>query len=165
MVDRPSGVPYKFDDGARHRFLEELAYSGRIYLAAEAANVCGRTVYRLRQADEDFAELCQQALDRYRDKVAAEVRRRGIEGWLEPVYQQGQFVGYKMVYSDRMLELEAKRVDPSYRDRQQVDMNVTGGVMVVPGLDPNWEQNNPDSIPGECEVLEDEDTKLLPDSD
>lgn len=44
-------------------------------------------------------------------------------------------------YSDRLLELEAKRVDPAYRDKGQLDVNVGGGILVVPGMaasDEEW---------------------------
>lgn len=39
---------------------------------------------------------------------------------------------YETQYSDRMLELEAKRTNPGYRDKQTIDMNHGGGVMVAP---------------------------------
>lgn len=44
-------------------------------------------------------------------------------------------------FSDRMLELDLKRVDPTYRDKSSVDVNATGGgVLVAPaGVSPeDW---------------------------
>lgn len=49
---------------------------------------------------------------------------------------------FKLVKSDRLLELEVKRVDPSYRDKSTVDMNVSGGLLIVPGqatTEKDWE--------------------------
>lgn len=41
---------------------------------------------------------------------------------------------YVRKFSERMLELEVKRVDPAYREKGTIDMNVTGGILVVPGM-------------------------------
>jgi len=46
---------------------------------------------------------------------------------------------YVRRFSDSLLQLEAKRVDPSYREKSQVDLNVTGGLLVVPGVAPSGE--------------------------
>lgn len=168
-------VPAKFTSEARVLFLEELALTGRKVHSAAYAGVCRQTVADHAEADPEFASAIEEALERYREQVRAEVRRRAIEGWLEPVFgKDGQHWMYlydsngelvmedrevdergpdgaptgkritkrvpKMVpafvrkYSDRMLELEAKRVDPGYREKGSIDMNVTGGVLVVPGM-------------------------------
>ena len=83
-----------------------------------------------------FGALKGEAQDLYRDKVSRAVHNRAITGWLEPQYHKGQFCGFIRKFSDRMLELQAKRYVPEYRDKSAVDVNVKGGVLVV----------NPDSI-------------------
>ena len=49
---------------------------------------------------------------------------------MKPVYVPA----WERHYSDRMLELEAKRVDPSYRDKSSLDVSANhgGGVLVAP---------------------------------
>ncbi len=59
------------------------------------------------------------------------VHNRAIEGWDEPVFYQGRVVGKMRKYSDRMLEMLAKKEIPGFRDKSEVDVNVSGGVLVV----------------------------------
>lgn len=92
-----------------------------------------------------FGDLCKafpalqalkdEAKDLYRDKVSRAVHNRAIDGWLEPVFYKGELIGYIRKFSDRMLELQAKRYIPAYRDKSAVDLNVAGGVLVVNGGD------------------------------
>lgn len=177
-------VPAKFTEKAREIYLSELMATGRKHHSARVAGVCNMTVLSHIADDEEFAQQVNAALEIYQEDVRREVRRRGIEGWLEPVFNKDASQGFtvaldengepvmeeiqealkgpdglptgefkitrrpKLVpafvrkYSDRMLELEAKRVDPTYRDKSQVDLNVTGGLLVVPGTAPSqrdWE--------------------------
>jgi hypothetical protein len=88
-----------------------------------------------------FGDLCKafpalqalkdEAKDLYRDKVSRAVHNRAIDGWLEPVFYKGELIGYIRKFSDRMLELQAKRYIPEYRDKAAVDLSVAGGVLVV----------------------------------
>lgn len=76
--------------------------------------------------------MFDQALQDYRESLEAEVHRRAVDGWDEPVYQKGEMVGLIRRHSDRMLELLIKKNIPEYRDKVSVDASVKGGVMVVP---------------------------------
>jgi len=78
-----------------------------------------------------FEDLKSEAQGLYRDKVSRAVHNRAIVGWLEPQFHKGQFCGYIRKFSDRMLELQAKRYNPEYRDKSAVDLNVAGGVLVI----------------------------------
>ena len=157
----------------RELVLNELRATGRKNQSARAAGLCPQTVRTYLDLSEAFAAEYQVALDDYKDSIRAEVHRRGVEGWLEPVYQKGVRVlepvldeegrvcrdaeGHIMYtpasirkFSDRLLELEAKRVDPEYRDRRQVDHTVKGGVMVAP------EEQTPEDWVAEQARLNDE---------
>ena len=125
------GAHKKFDDDAKRRFLAHYRENGRLTDAAIASGVIYKTARRHIVNDPAFAEEVEDAKMAYRDRISAEVFRRGVEGWDEPVYQRGERVGYVRRYSDRMLEIHAKRFEPEYRDKQQVDMNHSGGVLVV----------------------------------
>lgn len=165
----------RFTDGKKAIFLEALAFHGQVNKAALSAGIGTTTAYAHRKADEDFSRAWAWAIDHYRESVADEVRRRGRDGWLEPVYSNGvraqehvrdsagryayqhpetlqieyfateleaQEKGYGVrvtapavvrKFSDRMLELEAKRAEPGYREKSQVDLGgAIGGVLVAP---------------------------------
>ena len=89
-------------------FLAALAECGILSQAAEAAGVDRATVWRRRQDDAEFSAACDQAIDMAADKLEAEARRRALEGVEEPVYQAGQLIGTKTVYSDSLLALLLK---------------------------------------------------------
>lgn len=151
----------KFDDDQKAIYLKALERTGRKGVAAAAADVCPTTAANHIKNDEEFATLSEQALDRYRDRIAAEVYRRGTEGWEEPVYQKGQRVVepvldengvprvdangqpvYRLAsvrrFDTSLLILEAKRVDATYREKQSLDVTSTGGgVLLAPaGMTP-----------------------------
>ncbi len=151
----------KFDDDQKERYLTALRATGLKGSAAQAAGVSKQCVMNHRENDPEFVEAADEALEAYRDIVAAEVKRRGVDGWLEPVFHRGQRVmevvlgddgkpildreGNMLLkpssilkFSDRLVELEAKRVDPSYRDKATIDLSGgVSGVLVAPaGMTP-----------------------------
>lgn len=113
-------------------FLHHFARLGLLGQAARATDVAPETIRVYRRDIPEFAEMFDQALQDYRESLEAEVHRRAVEGWDEPVYQKGELVGTIRRHSDRMLELLIKKNIPEYRDKVSVDANVRGGVMVVP---------------------------------
>lgn len=140
------GDPEKAMPG-RHWDHERIAFTQKVLadvlnnivnygIIADACISCGVS-YR------QFGDLCKtfpalgalrdEAKDLYRDKVSRAVHNRAIDGWLEPVFYKGDCVGFVRKFSDRMLELQAKRYIPEYRDKSAVDLNVAGGVLVVHG--------------------------------
>lgn len=126
---------YKFDREMRDRFLKKYSETGRKYEATLAAGVCEDTVNRyIKNNFEGFGDEFQVARGLYCDKLEREIERRAVEGVTVPIIggkDRDQIVCHVQEYSDRLLEFHAKRHIPEYRDRQQIDMNVTGGVMVV----------------------------------
>lgn len=111
-------------------FLAELARHGLVNRAARAATPHAhakwsamKTFYDRRNRDASFAEAWDQALAHACGEVEAELHRRAVEGWDEPVFQRGERVGTVRKYSDRLLELRAKALMPSYREHQRLDLN------------------------------------------
>lgn len=128
---------YRFDEDARTRFLLNYMTSGKVYESARAAGVSEETVRHYAKHNiEGFGDLYDEAKGLFREKIESEIQRRAIEGVDEPIIggkDRDEVVTYVKRYSDRLLELLAKRHIPEYRDKQQLDVNVSGGVMIVPG--------------------------------
>jgi len=139
-----------FEGANRERFLAVLETSGSFQAAADAVGINVKTQYNARATDKAFAELCEEALERYRAALVAEIHRRAVVGVEEPVYQGGVLVGTKRVYSDRLLETLAKAKLPEFRDKVAVEhsggVGVTVGVLVVSGDKPQspeeWARNH-----------------------
>jgi hypothetical protein len=102
-------------------FLAALAEHGVINRACEAVGIDRQTVWIRRQKNPDFAAQCELAIEMSADKLEQEARRRALEGVEEPVYQGGQLVGTRLVYSDSLLALMLKgRRKKVFADRTEV---------------------------------------------
>src|SRR5262249_47984425 len=84
----------------------------------------------LARADKRFRDQMQDAYDQGTDLIRDEIRRRAVDGWDEPVFQKGELVGHIRRYDSRLLELEAKKRDPGYRENTRLE--VSGRVPVEP---------------------------------
>ncbi len=120
-------------------FLAHLAECGVLTDAAAAAGVDRSSVFRRRQDDEEFDAAVRDAMEAAADKLEREARRRALEGVEEPVYQGGQLVGTKRVYSDPLLALLLKgRRKQVFADRvEQTGPNggpVQSQVVIVTGV-------------------------------
>jgi hypothetical protein len=124
----------KFNEQAKVRYLEVLSKTGRTGQACTAVDICYQTLANHRKADPVFAAAEEQALEHYRDYIMGKVEEFATVGFKEPVYNKdGDHIGDKRVIFPALLQMEAKRVQPGYKDKTEVDMNVSGGsVLVVP---------------------------------
>lgn len=106
-------------------FLQELARHGVLVRAARAASPHSKvgalqSFKDERTRDDQFAADWDAAMEHARGEVEHELYRRAQEGWEEPIYggrYKEQVVGTVRRYSDRLLELRAKALLPTYRDR------------------------------------------------
>jgi len=124
----------KFDDAAKSVALEMFAKTGRISDAAMIAGVSSSTIREHLNRDPDFLAAWEIAREQYCDHVTALVEKRGFEGIEEPILggkYKDQVVAHKRVFSDSLAMMHAKRYVPEYREKQQLDMTVTGGVLAV----------------------------------
>jgi hypothetical protein len=87
--------------------------------AAIAAKISPKTIYNwLHSDDEAFKAGFPVALEMGCLVAEREGWLRGVEGWLEPVYQGGRLVGYIRKKSDTMLIFMLKGGMPAkYRER------------------------------------------------
>ena len=132
-------------------YLDEVARTGLLMKSAKAAGVSYQTIKRFREEHDDFEALVQEALDLYREAIEEEIHRRAIEGVETPVFGNlgpglgsGE-VGQVRKFSDKLLELHAKRHIAAYRDKAQIDANITGGVLLVrepPESEEEWRKRH-----------------------
>lgn len=144
-------------------FLEELAKHGRAGDAARAAGVATRSVRQLRDRDAEFDEACIAASQAYTDRLVAHHQELVFEGQNKVTYdRQGNVVSEEKVYPIRLIELELKKHDEGYRDKREVDMKVSGGVLVAPpevSTIDDWEEkfSADKTIDGEAQEVETEE--------
>lgn len=152
--DEPSFVApfrkrkYVLSDYLKHKLIEYMRAYGRPYQAARYIGISKKCIEEHLDSDPEFAEEYDLARGEFMEGIDQEVRRRAIEGWEEPVFQMGLFVGYVRKYSDTLLMAYAKRHDPGYREKQSLDVTMAGGVMVIPAAAAtveNWEAATEDA--------------------
>lgn len=123
----------KFDDMAKDIFLAEYAKWGSMGEAAAAAGVTTGTVRRHIDEDEDFAEALIVQEEEYRDKLIAHHQNLLFNGTIKESFDRnGMLISRETVYPIRLIELELKKHDKGYRDKQEIAINHTGGVIVAP---------------------------------
>lgn len=121
-----------FDDELKKKFLQRFSRDGVQVRSALAIGISPGTVIRHRKEDPEFAEAFEFCKEAFRDRVNLQVNKLALDGLDEPVYYMGDVVGHKKVYSERMLAMLAKKVDPGYRDQVDVNATVKAAVMVIP---------------------------------
>ncbi len=128
-------------------FLHALAKTGNVATSSAAAGWTNTmTPRRYKLKDKEFSEAWEKAAEAASDVLEAEAVRRATEGVMEPVFYQGEVVGYKLQYSDALLQFLLKGVNPDkYRDSARVNHHFTGtiGVALLPMTNPDieaWEQ-------------------------
>lgn len=135
----------KFDnDWAKQVFLETYQKWGRIGEAAAAAGVSTQTVRKACEEDEEFAEALMMAEEAYREKLIAHHQDLVFNGTEKISYDRnGNVIGREQIFPIRLIELELKKHDKGYRDKQEVDITHKGGVLVAPaemGTIDDWEK-------------------------
>ena len=98
-------------------FLAALARTGSIGAACADSGVgVPNAEYWDAKDTYGFKSRKAWALRTFMGKVEAEIDRRAIEGIDHPVIHQGVITDTYKTYSDNLLMLRAKRLDPEYRD-------------------------------------------------
>lgn len=93
-------------------FLKALAENGSVVDACAAAGISSTSAYRARDRIEGFARRWDAALAKVRPKLEEAAYKRAVEGWEEPIYQNGKLVGMKKRFSDSLLKMLVQRETP-----------------------------------------------------
>lgn len=111
----------------KDKFLEVLTTTGNIGTSCKAAGINHySTVYGIRNRDAKFRRRWQDILDDRNiqrvEHAEDAVYRRGVEGYLRPVYYKGRVVGHERVYSDANLARFLAAEKPSkWSDRHRME--------------------------------------------
>lgn len=134
----------RFNDERKATFLEEYRKWGRMGEAAAAAGVTTQTVRYHMTQDEDFAQAMLVAEEEYKDKLIAHHQDLVFNGQEKVHYDRnGNIMSRETIYPVRLIELELKKHDAGYRDKQELAVHHTGGVLVAPAEMPtidDWEK-------------------------
>lgn len=124
----------RFTDDRKVQFLALLAEYGIKSKVCRAMNISTFVIYEHAKKDPEFAEAMERAMEYFTGQVEEAIFDRAVHGWEEPVFSQklGRQIGTIRKFDNRLLELLAKRLMPAYREKQQVEHNVSGGVLLVP---------------------------------
>ncbi len=114
------------------KFLENLIKSaGRVEEAALATGISRRTVYKWLERSEEFKEKYEDTRITVCERVERALDTRGVDGWDEPVYYQGEVCGYVRKFSDTLLLARAKALMPEkYRERHEITGEGGGPVKI-----------------------------------
>ena len=123
---RPSRKPAKRD---RNLFLEALAAGWTVSHAAKRTGIARGRFYELREVDESFAAVWDEALESGTQVLENELHRRALEGWDEDSYDgDGNLVRRVRRYSPALLIFSLKARKPDvYRDNAHLTVSGPGG--------------------------------------
>lgn len=116
------------------RYLRYLSVTGAKYKSAAKADISKGRVERIIKADPRRAVEEDEALVKYLEKLESEADRRGVEGFDQDVYYEGEVVGQQKKFSDPLLMFRMKALHPErYRERTEVkhDGAATTNVTVI----------------------------------
>src|SRR5260221_3742159 len=108
---------------AQSAFLEAYEHSANILRAAEQAEISREIVYYWLEHDEQFLMVYNLADQAANAHIEAEIRRRAMDGWDEPLVSAGKKLGTVRKYSDTLLIFYAKKRIPEYRDKSATIVN------------------------------------------
>lgn len=106
--------------GWKRVFLEALAECGIVAVAATVAGVNRTAAHAARTKDAEFSAEWKDALRTAGDAAEAEMRRRAIDGWDEPVFYEGAVCGTIRRYDSKLLLAIVQAAKPKkYRQRKE----------------------------------------------
>ena len=108
----PSRNSYGWSAERQRIFIEALAETGTVHLAARSAGLSARSAYGLRVRSVPFAAAWDAAQQLAVGRLSALAFDRAIHGRIEQVFHEGDLVGEKRIPSERLLMWLLARLDP-----------------------------------------------------
>lgn len=112
-------------------FLKELAAWGNVTRACRRAKVDRGGVYVARKNDPQLAAEWDETIEVFGDSMKEELVRRARDGIVSSQYYKGALIPDSKrlrTYSDGLLLAWLKAHDPKYRDKVQVDFEITADI-------------------------------------
>ncbi len=138
------------------KFLDNLAKTGVVSVAAAAAGISRDLLYTWRAREPKFAAAWEDAWEQGIDRLEAEAMRRAVEGVQEDVYHAGVKVGTRVLYSDGLLKFMIQTRRPQYR---QIDVTSGGKalepqpkILIIPAEPPEPDPDSPAPTAGGADV-------------
>jgi len=132
-------IPAEIRNPKQRAFLLAYSICATITHAADAAGITRQAHHKWLKEDAAYAEAAAEAKQRGNDALIAEARERAMKGVREPVYYQGQVVGWKWVKDTTLLIFLMKGAMPeTYRDNVHVEgeQKVTLEMLVAGSMPP-----------------------------
>lgn len=122
-------------DTKREQFLDALGETANVSKAAAVTGISRQRFYRLRDADDTFAQAWDAAFEQGVDALEEEALRRAIEGEVNKVYYGGKEIGATRKLSDSLLMFLLKALRPErYKERPAAETNEQGGAPLTPAI-------------------------------
>jgi len=121
-------------------FIEALAESACVTRAAEAAGLSATAAYNLRRRPEAqaFRLAWDAALDFGVRRLADAALSRAVHGVARPVFYQGEQIGERRYYDERLTQFILRLRDPvrfgKWRDAREPDQHVDGPALLLSEL-------------------------------
>jgi hypothetical protein len=119
-------------------FLEELARTGNVAVAASAVGTSRVALYNRKGKDPEFSAAWDESVEIATDLLLEEARRRAYDGVTEPVFFQGKECGYIKKYSDVLLMFLIKGRRPEYATERRELSGRDGSSLTPPTINVNF---------------------------
>lgn len=129
----------------QREFVAAVAETGVMVRSATKLGLSYAVIENYRRTHPEFDVAVREAQRKFGERLEAEAIRRGATGFKKPVFYKGQQVAEVTEYSDPLLLAALKKHVPEYRERITADVNLRGGVLVVPGVAPteaDWAESH-----------------------
>lgn len=98
--------------------VKSLSEIGHFEAACSEHGISPKTMRLHMAKNPELKERVENARDMACVNILKEIKRRGQDGYDEPIFYQGRIVGYKRVYSDTLLQRQAEAMMPELFSRK-----------------------------------------------
>lgn len=124
--------PSKFTAERVRAFLSTLADTAQVGKAAETIGITRMCAYNWRNRHDAFKKAWDEALAVGISRLEDEGVKRGVDGWLEPVFYQGEEVGYVRKFSDTLLTFMLSAHKPERYGKNRTELSGPDGAPLIP---------------------------------